>query len=456
MWGETQTFGYDNLNRLTSASATDGFANYDERYTYDDTTGNLLTKGTTTNVNNQLVGALKLSYDSNHDHAVAALVESQNENNVINTYGYDDNGNMTSRNVNGQNFTLNYDAENRLISVTGAAPANFYYDADGKQVKAVVDGVTTFYIGNHYEVKSGVVTKYYFAGTTRIAIRTNGTLSFLLADHLGSSSLTTDANGLQTAQALYKAFGETRYTLGDLGTDYHFTGQREEASLGIYFFNARWMDPSLGRFTSPDTIVPTGTQGTQAWDRYAFVNNNPVRYNDPTGHRCVAADGEDEDCLSGDGSRGAGFTGVASASSGVASKVVKGCGGVGQHNYQGGLDDLFPMDDKATKAPDLPTPEVNWGQFIAGVIVQLGGLFIQAVGLIVIALVFAEIAVGIVLAPETFTISAVLSTMEAPVAFGIGVGMLLIGSYFYRKGAEMEYESGVPAMIENKITSSLK
>ncbi len=35
---------------------------------------------------------------------------------------------------------------------------------------------------------------------------------------------------------------------------------------------------------SPDTIVPTSTQGTQAWDRYAFVNNNPVRYTDPTGH----------------------------------------------------------------------------------------------------------------------------------------------------------------------------
>ena len=31
--------------------------------------------------------------------------------------------------------------------------------------------------------------------------------------------------------------------------------------------------------------MPTGTQGTQAWDRYAFVNNNPVRYNDPTGHQ---------------------------------------------------------------------------------------------------------------------------------------------------------------------------
>ena len=47
---------------------------------------------------------------------------------------------------------------------------------------------------------------------------------------------------------------------------------------------SRFFDPSLGRFTPPDTIVPTSTQGTQAWDRYAFVNNNPVRYNDPTGH----------------------------------------------------------------------------------------------------------------------------------------------------------------------------
>ena len=59
----------------------------------------------------------------------------------------------------------------------------------------------------------------------------------------------------------------------------------EEASPGIYFFNARWYDGSLGRFLSPDTIVPTSTQGTQAWDRYAFVNNNPVRYTDPSGHR---------------------------------------------------------------------------------------------------------------------------------------------------------------------------
>jgi len=139
-------------------------------------------------------------------------------------------------------------------------------------------------VGNYYEkTGTGAVTKYYFAGATRLAVRTNGTLSYLLGDHLGSSSVTTNANGVKTASVLYKAFGETRYSSGNLGTDYKFTGQREQAELGLYFYGARWYDSSLGRFTSPDTMIPSA-QGVQAWDRYAYVNNNPVRYNDPTGH----------------------------------------------------------------------------------------------------------------------------------------------------------------------------
>jgi RHS repeat-associated protein len=150
-------------------------------------------------------------------------------------------------------------------------------------------------VGQHYEKKGTTVTKYYFAGATRLAVRTNGTLSYLLGDHLGSSSVTTNASGVKTASALYKAFGETRYSSGALGTDYKFTGQREQAELGLYFYGARWFDPSIGRFTSADTMIPS-TQGTQAWDRYAFVNNNPVRYNDPTGH--MIDQGENGNCTS--------------------------------------------------------------------------------------------------------------------------------------------------------------
>ncbi|MBV6396751.1 MAG: hypothetical protein HFACDABA_02351 [Anaerolineales bacterium] len=215
----------------------------------------------------------------------------------MNSYQYDQNGNMTDRYIaagpDAGTYEFEYDAENRMVRAekNSALIGQFFYDADGKQVKTIVDGVTTSYVGNHYEVKDGAVTKYYFAGTTRLAVRHGTTLNYLLSDHLGSSSVTTDENGIQTAQAMYKTFGETRYFIGDLKTHYTFTGQREEASLGLYFFVARWLDPSLGRFTSPDTIVPTSTQGTQAWDRYAFVNNNPVRYTDPTGHSAAGEDG---------------------------------------------------------------------------------------------------------------------------------------------------------------------
>ncbi len=47
------------------------------------------------------------------------------------------------------------------------------------------------------------------------------------------------------------------------------------------YYNARWYDPSLGHFAQADALVPGGVQG---YDRYAYVNNDPVRYTDPTGH----------------------------------------------------------------------------------------------------------------------------------------------------------------------------
>jgi hypothetical protein len=47
------------------------------------------------------------------------------------------------------------------------------------------------------------------------------------------------------------------------------------------YYNARWYDSAIGRFTSADSIVPGGVQG---YDRYAYSNNNPLRFIDPTGH----------------------------------------------------------------------------------------------------------------------------------------------------------------------------
>jgi RHS repeat-associated protein len=67
-------------------------------------------------------------------------------------------------------------------------------------------------------------------------------------------------------------------------TQRHFTGQINESQLGLYFFNARWVDVSIGRFTSADSLIPEQSQGVQAWDRYAYSYGNPVKYIDPDGH----------------------------------------------------------------------------------------------------------------------------------------------------------------------------
>jgi RHS repeat-associated protein len=73
-----------------------------------------------------------------------------------------------------------------------------------------------------------------------------------------------------------------------LPTTFKFTGQRQESSLGgaegLYYYGARWYDPALGRFAQADSIIPEATQGAQAWDRYAYANNNALKYTDPTGH----------------------------------------------------------------------------------------------------------------------------------------------------------------------------
>jgi RHS repeat-associated protein len=110
----------------------------------------------------------------------------------------------------------------------------------------------------------------------------------LLADHLGSTTVTVGADGEPVGQLRYRAFGATRFASGEPATDYRYTGQRELSEIGLYYYRARWYDAALGRFVQPDTLIPDAGR-PQAWDRYAYVGNNPVRFSDPTGHRDCGA-----------------------------------------------------------------------------------------------------------------------------------------------------------------------
>jgi RHS repeat-associated protein len=109
---------------------------------------------------------------------------------------------------------------------------------------------------------------------------------------LGSTTLSLDASGVESGEKRYTPWGQERFTSGTLPTQYTYTGQYSHtAQFGLMFFNARWFDPLLGRFSQPDTIIP-GTGFSIAWDRYAGMANNPVKYADPSGHRVTCERGE--------------------------------------------------------------------------------------------------------------------------------------------------------------------
>lgn len=87
-------------------------------------------------------------------------------------------------------------------------------------------------------------------------------------------------------------------------TDYQYTGQRNEAEIGLYYYFARFYDPALGRFRdlcaperslregiSADTLVPE-PGSSKAYDRFTYTNNNPINFSDPSGYK--ACNGWDE------------------------------------------------------------------------------------------------------------------------------------------------------------------
>jgi RHS repeat-associated protein len=130
---------------------------------------------------------------------------------------------------------------------------------------------------------------------------------YILKDHLGSASVTLNSSGTAVAEMRFYPFGETRVTSGAMPTDQRFQGQREVSGLGgLMQFGARFYLPKLGRFASADTIVPSFAN-PQAFNRYTFVLNNPLRYIDPTGHDPIPDQGLGNDptcsnvtCISGD------------------------------------------------------------------------------------------------------------------------------------------------------------
>ncbi len=129
--------------------------------------------------------------------------------------------------------------------------------------------------------------RYYYLGGQRIAMRyiagSDQTLVYLHSDHLGSHRLGTGVVGqVWDPPVGYYPFGELRYG-SPWNNSYRFTGQRFDYETDLYYYGARFYDGALGRFISPDTIVPE-PGNPQALNRYSYALNRPTVLIDPTGH----------------------------------------------------------------------------------------------------------------------------------------------------------------------------
>ena len=297
--GLVETFTYDDLNRLTDATIPNRGP---LKIKYDDA-GNITEKSD--------VGVYHYGENRGGPHAV-----SSTDGPPAVRYLYDGKGNQTGR-TDGEGRSLaemRYTSFDKPIFIErDGSRSEFVYgperdlivrrDANANPARG--GNRTIRYVEGLYEeiidASTDAVAKRHSvrAGNQTVAIYTEGqngsastaTTRYPLTDHLGSIDAVTDESGAVAEQNSFDAFGRRRnadWTPAPVATltsslDKGFTGHEQLDHLGLVHMGARIYDPVLGRFTSGDPTVPR-PDSTQGFNRYTYVDNNPLTQVDPTGY----------------------------------------------------------------------------------------------------------------------------------------------------------------------------
>ncbi len=201
---------------------------------------------------------------------------------------YDDNGllSYTTNNTTGQMRSIDwtFDMLPSVILDFDGTQTNFDYDAFGNRAVEKRGPETIVYFGPLAR-KSSLTgfTNTYVAGDRVIASKSGGARTWMHHDRNGSVRVVSDAGGQVVGRMNYGAFGEVRLAPGQSNRVAKFDGVDIDGGTGLQYMGARFYDPVLNRFMSPDAIVPDALN-TQAMNRYAYNYNNPLAYTDPSGH----------------------------------------------------------------------------------------------------------------------------------------------------------------------------
>jgi RHS repeat-associated protein len=260
---DTESYTYDGLDRLTSASCT----SWSHVYSYDE-------------VGNR-TGKDGITYTVNVVNEVTELSDGT-------SFTYDDNGNRIQKTKGTDTWEYTYDYADRLTEVeeNGSITGEYGYDGDGKRIRATEDSLSTtsVYSGLNVvfeETPVGTATYIYGPGgrlAKRTTVNQETDTFYYHTDHLGSTRLVTDSGKTIVSAAVYHPFGEADIEGSE---SYLFTGKEKEAT-GLYYYGARYYDPELGTFISRDPIKGRMVN-PQTLNRYTYCQNNPTKYVDPWG-----------------------------------------------------------------------------------------------------------------------------------------------------------------------------
>ena len=175
------------------------------------------------------------------------------------------------------------------------------------------------------------------------------------ADHLGSPVAATAENGTLLWRESYTPFGEKRRQPSANSNSQGYTGHIEDTKLGLTYMQARFYDPVVGRFLSNDPVGAVGHLKTQngihGVNRYAYANNNPYLYTDPTGMESYLDENQrrDDD-----------FSKRRDGNNGGCGNTAAICVFIPGGMYEGGDAQEGSTTNDSGIEQNLPDPKANW------------------------------------------------------------------------------------------------
>jgi RHS repeat-associated protein len=267
---DTQTCSYthDDLARIASVNCLNGSTNkWNQNFTFD-AFGNITKTTSGPGI------AFQPTYGATSNWITALSGASPTT---------DSNGRMTNDGVH----TYSWDAENKMYQVDSTTVT---LDALGRMVEKAVGSTYTQIVysplGKKFAVMNGQTMQAAFvplpSGAAAVYTST-GLTYYRHSDHLGSSRLATTPTRTLYSSTAYAPYGEPYTQAGT--TDLSFTGQDQDTVSGMHDFRDRRHMPVQGRWLVPDTTGLSAVDVTnpQSWNRYAYVNNNPLAMIDPFG-----------------------------------------------------------------------------------------------------------------------------------------------------------------------------